>query len=213
MKKYTNHIINYLLSAPNINQLPNDHITEIAFMGRSNSGKSSTINILTNQKLTKTSKKPGCTKLINLFEIPTLKIRFIDFPGYGYAKTQKTIKTTWENTINQYLKKRKNLIGVILLIDIRRSINQTDRAIVQQNNQNNTPTLLLLNKSDKITDHSSSIQLQEISKTINSQNTQILIFSSRTAKGINKLRYIIKNWCCNKKNNNYKKNYNNNACL
>ena len=109
----------FLKTAVNSEQYPDTFIPEIAFAGRSNVGKSSLINCLTNRnKLARTSSSPGKTATINFYDISG-KIRFVDLPGYGYAKVSKEEKRRWANMIEEYLKNRYNLIQVILLVDSR----------------------------------------------------------------------------------------------
>src|SRR5690554_3906967 len=107
----------FITSAANIRQLPEDSGVEIAFAGRSNAGKSSALNTLTRQNaLARTSKTPGRTQLINVFEVAAGK-RLIDLPGYGYAKVPVAIKEKWQEALSEYLQKRQSLRGLVLLMD------------------------------------------------------------------------------------------------
>ena len=109
----------FLKSSPKVSQCPQNHLSEYAFIGRSNVGKSSLINMITNNKgLAKTSGTPGKTQLINHFIIDE-KWYIVDLPGYGFAKISKTIRAKWEVMISNYLTQRKTLICTFVLIDIR----------------------------------------------------------------------------------------------
>lgn len=112
----------FLKSAARVNQLPEDSGYEVAFAGRSNAGKSSALNCLTNNKnLARTSKTPGRTQLINLFSLDEQR-RLVDLPGYGYAKVAMEVKLEWQKNLAHYLEARQCLRGLILLMDVRHLI-------------------------------------------------------------------------------------------
>ena len=122
--------VEFIKSAVKPSQYPEYEYPEIAFAGRSNVGKSSLINTLINRKeMVKTSSKPGCTRLINFFLVNET-LSFVDLPGYGYAKVSKKIRAQWQPMVNQYLSLRKNLRGLILLVDIRRDFEKEETDIV-----------------------------------------------------------------------------------
>lgn len=190
----------FLNSIPTINRLPCDKSSvEIAFVGYSNSGKSSVINTLTNfKKLTKVSSMPGNTKYINLFEMIS-KIRFVDFPGYGYSKNLGHRGIYWYNIICQYVKKRRNLKGLVLIMDIRHVIKHLDYALLECALKLDVPMLVLLNKSDKLSKNKQQVQLKLVSDKINSisviaQFLQIKFFSSTKKHGVDSVRNIINLW-------------------
>ena len=142
--------VTFRMSAPDISFLPPDEGCEIAFVGRSNAGKSSALNALTEQKnLAKTSKTPGRTQMINLFEITPDK-RIVDLPGYGYAKVPMELKKKWQRALNEYLESRKSLKGLVVVMDIRNPLTSLDRQIVDWAISCQLPTILLLTKSDKL---------------------------------------------------------------
>jgi GTP-binding protein len=125
-------------------------LPEYAFIGRSNVGKSSLINMLTNKKsLAKTSATPGKTQLINHFLI-NKKWYLVDLPGYGYANASKTSKAGWGKMIQNYLLKRKNLMTVFILLDIRLEPQKIDLQFIQWTGENQIPLSLVFTKSDKI---------------------------------------------------------------
>jgi len=112
--------VEFVKSAVKPSQYPEYDFSEIAFAGRSNVGKSSLINTLIQRRnMVKTSSKPGCTQLINFFLVNEM-LSFVDLPGYGYAKVSKKIRSQWQPMVNLYLSQRQNLLGLVLLIDIRR---------------------------------------------------------------------------------------------
>ena len=141
----------FMLSANNIKQFPNDSGIEIAFVGRSNSGKSSAINaILNRRKLAKTSKMPGRTQLVNFFSVRDIDHRIVDLPGYGYAKVSNEIKSDWERMVESYLHSRTSLAGLFITVDSRRGLNDLDKMMLSWTESSSMPTIVLLTKADKI---------------------------------------------------------------
>ena len=138
----------FTLSAPDIRRLPADSGIEVAFAGRSNAGKSSALNTLTNQRsLARTSKTPGRTQLINIFEIAENK-RLVDLPGYGFAKVPMEMKKKWQKALGEYLEKRECLKGLVILMDIRHPLKDLDMDLIQWAADGDLPVLALLTKSD-----------------------------------------------------------------
>ncbi len=140
----------FLTSAPSLKQCPEDTGAEVAFAGRSNAGKSSALNTLAQQgKLARTSKTPGRTQLINFFEIEP-GIRVVDLPGYGFAKVPERMKREWQKNMSEYLEERKSLKAMVLVMDIRRPLEEFDRMMCEWANDCQMPIHLLLTKSDKL---------------------------------------------------------------
>lgn len=140
----------FLKSAARVSHLPEDSGYEVAFAGRSNAGKSSALNCLTNIKnLARTSKTPGRTQLINLFEIDEAR-RLVDLPGYGYAKVALQVKMEWQKNLAHYLEVRQSLKGLILLMDIRHPLKDLDLMMVDWALERELPVHILLTKSDKL---------------------------------------------------------------
>lgn len=148
----------YLISSPDIDKCPAPRIPEFAFIGRSNVGKSSLINMLCgNDKLAKTSSEPGKTQLINHFEISSIieeggkpeSWYLVDLPGYGFAKVSQRTRRRWEQMIENYLRKRENLIMVFVLIDARHAPQKIDLEFLDKLEQWNIPCSLVFTKSDK----------------------------------------------------------------
>lgn len=196
IKLYNYQITHFIISAPNIRYLPIDSGIEIAFAGRSNAGKSSALNTLTNQKnLAKISKTPGCTQLINLFEVEP-GIRLVDLPGYGYTKVPKKLKRKWQSTLGEYLQKRDSLKGLVVLMDIRHPMKDLDQQMVQWAVNVNIPVLILLTKVDKLSFSARKAQLKQVRETALAfmGDIEIETFSSLKKQGVDKLRQKLNTW-------------------
>jgi GTP-binding protein len=140
----------YVLNAARLSQLPQDFGREVAFAGRSNAGKSSAINYLTDQKsLARTSKTPGRTQQIVVFDVD-LSRRIIDLPGYGYAKVPEKMKKEWQLLMGQYFETRSSLKGVVLVMDIRHPMRPFDTQMLEWCRAVDMPCHILLTKSDKL---------------------------------------------------------------
>ncbi len=142
----------FLTSAPNIAHMhmPADVGYEIAFAGRSNAGKSSALNTITRQKtLARTSKTPGRTQLINIFQLDPQR-RLIDLPGYGYAKVPLAMKIKWQKSLSEYLQNRQCLRGLVIMMDIRHPLKDLDVNMIRWAIESNMPVLALLTKCDKL---------------------------------------------------------------
>lgn len=141
----------FVISAPNVNQCPNDIKAEYAFIGRSNVGKSSLINMLCNHKgLAKTSSTPGKTLLINHFII-NKEWYLVDLPGYGFAKRSKTVQKKLQNMISSYILQREQLVNTFVLVDIRHSPMAIDVDFINWLGQSNVPFAIVFTKADKLT--------------------------------------------------------------
>lgn len=191
--RYKYQLTNFIMSAPSIHYLPSDQGMEIAFIGRSNAGKSSVLNTITNQKkLAKTSKTPGSTKLINLFEV-TPGIRLVDCPGYGYATNiPQDMKKKWYGVLWTYLQKRKSIKGLVVIIDIRSNMNDIDHKIIDWAVKVNLPVMVLLNKSDKLAYSVRQVQLNKIRKIV--PGVQVATFSALKRLGIAKVQHTLDSW-------------------
>ena len=140
----------YIISSPTVGKCPNDTKPEFAFIGRSNVGKSSLINMLCNHKgLAKTSATPGKTLLINHFLINT-EWYLVDLPGYGYAKRSKIIQEKLDHMIRSYILLRKQLINIFVLIDIRHEQQKVDREFVNWLGESQVPFTIIFTKADKL---------------------------------------------------------------
>ena len=140
----------FVVSAPTVSKCPNDDKIEYAFIGRSNVGKSSLINMLCNHKgLAKTSATPGKTLLINHFIIND-EWYLVDLPGYGYAKRSKTVQQKLEQMISGYILQRKQLVNVFVLIDVRHDPQKSDREFIDWLGESGVPFAIIFTKADKL---------------------------------------------------------------
>ncbi len=186
----------FTISAPDIRRLPADSGIEVAFAGRSNAGKSSALNTLTNQRsLARTSKTPGRTQLINIFEIGENK-RLVDLPGYGFAKVPMEMKKKWQKALGEYLEKRECLKGLVILMDIRHPLKDLDMDLIQWAADGELPVLALLTKSDKLSQGKVSAQVLAVKKQLASLNADIKVqaFSSLKRTGSEQADAVICNW-------------------
>ena len=188
----------FLLSAPSIKQAPDDTGKEVAFAGRSNAGKSSAINTLTNnKKLARTSKTPGRTQLLNFFSLSE-DCRLVDLPGYGFAKAPKAIKQAWDRNLAAYLQERQSLKGLVMLMDIRHPLQPYDWQMVRWASASSMPIHLLLTKSDKLkTGPAKSTLLkvkQELAKESLVDNLSLQTFSSLKKEGLSELNERLGVW-------------------
>ena len=175
--------VDFIKSAVKPSQYPEYDFPEIAFAGRSNVGKSSLINTLIQRKdMVKTSSKPGCTQLINFFLINE-NLSFVDLPGYGYAKVSKKIRSQWQPMVNLYLSMRKSLLGLILLIDIRRDPEKEEFDMMEWLEAHEIPYLVVLTKSDKLSKTEQQKRLLSICSQMNREKNNVILFSTRTKMG------------------------------
>lgn len=194
-------IINYrkatfLTSAPDIRRLPPDDGYEVAFAGRSNAGKSSALNTLTEQTgLARTSKTPGRTQLINVFDLEDNR-RLIDLPGYGFAKVPLEMKLKWQKSLSEYLQKRDCLRGLIVLMDIRHPMKDLDQDLIYWAVDVGLPVLVLLTKCDKLKSgkrKAELLKIREASLAFQGDVT-VEVFSSLKKIGVPQLSKKLDEW-------------------
>ncbi len=177
----------FIKSAVKASHYPEEILPEVAFAGRSNVGKSSLINILVNRKrLVKTSSTPGRTQLINFFDI-NKSFSFVDLPGFGYAKVPKKIKREWAPMIEKYLSSRQTLKCVILLMDIRRIPKEDEKNFIDWFHHFNLSSILVLTKADKLSKQKAQLQQNKIAKELEIDRSELLLFSSKTRAGKEKI--------------------------
>ena len=175
-------------SYPTSEDLPLDEGTEIAFCGRSNCGKSSILNALTNnKKLAKTSKTPGRTQAINFFDIDSTGVfKIVDLPGYGYAKVSKKMRSEWGKEIEKYLMTRKSLNALCIIMDIRHPFKEDDLKLIDWCETKDLPMILLLNKADKLSNNKASQVTNSAKKTLQKLSTKhhVIATSATNKTGI-----------------------------
>ncbi|MBT3202882.1 MAG: YihA family ribosome biogenesis GTP-binding protein [Gammaproteobacteria bacterium] len=173
----------YLTSAFELSQLVEDVGLEIAFAGRSNAGKSTAINRLTNQKnLCKTSKTPGRTQLINFFELDDER-RLVDLPGYGFAKVPKKLRQHWNTVLSSYLLERKSLSCLIIVVDIRRGMTDMDWGLIELMDKQ-LPIHILLTKADKLKNDARKRTIMKIEKELSDEDISVSAFSALSGLGL-----------------------------
>jgi GTP-binding protein len=159
----------FLISNSNVNKCPSNNLSDYAFIGRSNVGKSSLINALCNKKsLAKTSSRPGKTQLINHFLINN-SWHLVDLPGYGYARTSKTQKKIFQKFITEYFNERKQLVSAFVLIDIRHEPQPIDLDFMYWLGKKEIPFSIIFTKSDKLKPNKIKINIENYFKKMNDQ--------------------------------------------
>jgi GTP-binding protein len=193
------HTARFFNTVATLDQLPHYHLPEIAFVGRSNSGKSTCINTLTQQKrLAFASKTPGRTQHINLFILgqkAQYQAVLADLPGYGYAAVPLKDKQRWQKVMASYLASRQNLAGIVLLCDIRRGLTILDEILlelIRPKVENGMPFLVLLTKADKLNKQ----KAHEMHKITQLQCTggQAMLFSTLTRQGVDQVAKTLWSW-------------------
>jgi GTP-binding protein len=183
----------FTVGAMQLKQLPNDTGVEVAFAGRSNAGKSSALNTLTRQKsLARTSKTPGRTQQINVFELES-DMRLIDLPGYGYAKVSEQVKRQWQHTLSRYLEQRQSLQGLVLLMDSRHPLKDLDMNLVQWCVTCELPCHVLLTKADKLNQSEQSQVLALVKQTFGTA-VSVQLFSAIKKMGLEQLEQQLIQW-------------------
>lgn len=185
----------FLKSAPSLNACPPDDSVEIAFVGRSNAGKSSVLNRLTGTRdLARVSKTPGRTQLLNFFELGEGG-RLVDLPGYGYARASKQKRALWHREIEAYLSARRGLHGVVMIMDCRHPFQESDVQIIDWARASAMPTLVLLNKCDKLKRGRAASTLAEARRRLEDEELIVVqLFSAATGEGVANALAHIRGW-------------------
>ena len=184
----------FLLSCPSLKGCPDDNGYEVIFAGRSNAGKSSAINTLTEQKkLAKVSRTPGRTQHLVFFELDEQR-RLVDLPGYGYAKVPDTVKQKWNQNMSEYFDNRNCLKGAILVMDCRHPLKPFDEMMLQWCINNDVDTNILLTKSDKLKKGAASSTKLAVKNAVKDiPNINVQLFSSLKKEGVSELcKYLDK---------------------
>ncbi len=188
----------FLISAPTLALCPDDTGAEVAFAGRSNAGKSSAINALTQQNaLARTSRTPGRTQLINFFSVMNdASRRLVDLPGYGYAKVPEAVKLEWQKHLAEYLRNRYSLRGLVLLMDVRHPLTEFDQMMLDYADQRGMPVHILLTKADKLKKGPASAALQKVRSRLKDWEdlVSVQLFSSLKRDGVDTLSQKLNQW-------------------
>lgn len=186
----------YTISATQLSELPADIGIEVAFAGRSNAGKSSAINTITDQKsLARISKTPGRTQMINFFGIDEER-SLVDLPGYGYAKVPEKVKIRWQQTLGKYLETRQALRGMVLMMDIRHPLKEFDLQMIKWANNAKLSVHILLTKSDKLKRGAAKASLLHVNSELHKQqlSASVQLFSSHNQQGKNEAIEQLNQW-------------------
>jgi GTP-binding protein len=183
-------------SAEKLSQLPDESIAEVAFSGRSNAGKSSALNALTERRrLAHVSKTPGRTRLINFFEVDP-GAYLVDLPGYGYAQVSADMKRQWARLLTGYLHQRQQIRGLIVVMDVRHPMTPLDLQLLDWFTATGRPVHVLLTKADKLSRSQNAAQLRKAQAVLRKDypGCTAQIFSSSTKQGLEEAQRIISNW-------------------
>ncbi len=186
----------FVISVASLPQLPSENGYEVAFAGRSNAGKSSAINTLTNIRgLARISKTPGRTQLINFFEIDESR-RLVDLPGYGYAKVPEKMKIQWQKLLERYLQTRECLAGLVLVMDVRHPMTEFDQQMLGWAAQVAMPVHILLTKSDKLKRGPAMSALLAVRKAVECYDgaVSVQLFSSLKRQGVDEVHRCLDAW-------------------
>jgi GTP-binding protein len=187
------HQAKFMNSSPSLKDTPPDAGKEIAFAGRSNAGKSSAINTLTRQNsLARTSKTPGRTQMLNFFEINESQ-RFVDLPGYGYAKVPLEVKNKWHQLMEIYLTQRKSLCAIVLVMDVRHPLTEFDWQMIEWCQHTGLALHILLTKADKLTYGAAKNTLLQVQRELKDVNIPITVqlFSALKKAGVDEVHQAL----------------------
>jgi GTP-binding protein len=190
------HKASYQGSAYTLSQLPPDEGTEVAFAGRSNVGKSSAINAITNIKgLARASKTPGRTQMINFFQLDACRY-LVDLPGYGYAKVPASVKLQWQQTLSNYLEQRHSLRGIVLVMDVRHLLQPFDLQMLEWCQVRGLPVYALLTKSDKLKRGAAKQAFQKVTTHLQESfpSARAQLFSAQTRVGVEETQAQLNLW-------------------
>lgn len=187
----------FFTTVNHLKDLP-DTPAEIAFVGRSNAGKSSAINTLTNHvRLAYVSKTPGRTQHINFFELPSGHF-MVDLPGYGYAQVPEAIRAHWVELLGNYLQRRRQLIGLVLIMDARHPLKPLDIQMLDFFHTTGRPVHILLSKADKLSKSEQIKTLSAVKKSLKPfterQHVSVQLFSSLKKQGVEEVNEVVAQW-------------------
>ena len=181
----------FIKSASKKDEFIVDDLSQIAIVGRSNVGKSSLINLLTNNsKMAKTSSTPGRTRLVNYFNINN-KFYLVDLPGYGYHKASKSIANAWDAVMNDYFSDNEKLKLVFVLLDCRVGATDLDKQMLDYLAEHEIPAIIIMTKADKISRSEMGISMSKISKEIRFNKDLIIATSALKKQGVERIENLI----------------------
>ncbi|MEM7540363.1 MAG: ribosome biogenesis GTP-binding protein YihA/YsxC [Pseudomonadota bacterium] len=186
----------FLLSTPNLRDLPADEGYEVALVGRSNSGKSSVLNALYQQRgLARTSNTPGRTQQLVVFQLDQMR-RLVDLPGFGYAKVSKTKRAQWDRVLGRYFEVRAALAGVVMVCDARHELKEVEAMMVHWCAELEIPLAMLLNKADKLTQSKAQAMLKNRRATVAKLpgEVSVMLCSARTKRGLDAVYEVMGGW-------------------
>ena len=183
----------YFNSVHSLKQLPPDDGREVVFAGRSNAGKSSALNAMTNQHgLARVSKTPGRTQALNYFDVAPNKY-LVDLPGYGYAKVPEAMREAWKETINRYFHERAQLAGLVIVMDIRHPLREYDLQMLDFAVRRGLPAHCLLTKADKFGRGEQGNTLLKVRKELG-ERASVQVFSADAKTGVEEARGVVARW-------------------
>lgn len=183
----------FMTSAASWRQYPADEGAEVAFAGRSNSGKSSTLNAILNRRgLARASKTPGRTQMLQFFSVGDQR-RVVDLPGYGYAAAPLRVRQGWEGMMNDYFQRRGSLRGVFVVVDARRGLGELDRQMLEVCAAAEAPVRILMNKCDRLK-RGALIQLLRDTERLLEGGGDVQAFSALRAVGTDEARGVLSTW-------------------
>lgn len=183
----------FLMSSPSLSRCPTDAGAEVAFVGRSNAGKSTSLNTITGQKsLARTSKTPGRTQLINFFSLND-DMRLVDLPGYGFAKAPVAVKMIWQKFITEYLLNRESLVGIVIAMDVRHPLKDYDSNMLKWASEAGLNIHVLLTKADKLSKGAASSMLHKVRQELPFGAT-VQLFSGLKKTGLEEARDKLTEW-------------------
>lgn len=183
----------FIKSAARPADFPADTGREVAFVGRSNSGKSTAVNLITGvRKLARVSKTPGRTQLVNFFAVGEER-RFVDLPGYGFARVAPAVQARWSRLLETYLRDRACLVGLVITLDIRRGLTELDELLLDWLEPRALPVVLLLTKADKLSRGAGLARQHQLAAQVGS-TARLTRFSALTRDGVEEARKWLHEW-------------------
>lgn len=183
----------FLKSAASPADFPSDTGREVAVVGRSNSGKSTAVNLLTGtRKLARVGKTPGRTQLVNFFTLGADR-RLVDLPGYGFARVKPEVQQRWRRLLEAYLQDRRSLVALLLTVDIRRGLTPLDETLLRWLEPRRIPVAILLTKADKLSRGAGLARQHEVARQLGAE-TRLVRFSALSRDGVAEARAWLEAW-------------------